>query len=387
MNQHRAIYFDGKSSIQNEVTLKLSSFGIEITYFSDFNSKTIRWSKEDIHVPDITTGQKVILRYGKKFPYESIELHNNDFTKNLLERYELNKKSKKYTFFTENGFKGIAIGVVVFVGVFFLFYKVIIPTIAETAAVTIPIEYEQSFGKSIKQSLIANNEVDSLKTKSLKSFFKKLNYESEYDIDLTVVNSPIQNAFATPGGNIVVFSGIIDSMECPEELAALLGHELIHVNNRHSTKSIFRSLANVIVLSVLLNDVNGITSLIIDNANSINELSFSRSLEKEADTEAIKLMLKNNINPQGMLGLLEQLNEINHGLDIPEFLTTHPITENRIDYIKDQIYNKSDAFYTQPNWQEDWLILKEQSLYPTEGNFIEVFDIFNSKDENNSNQE
>ena len=380
MNHNKVIYFDGKSSAQREATIKLTSFGIEITFFSDFNSETVHWDKDNIHIPDITTGNKIVLRYGKEFPYQNIELKNDSFANELLKRYNLDKKSKKYTLFTENGFKGIILGVLVFVSVFFLFYKVILPNVAETAALTIPIEYEQSFGKKIKETLISNYVVDSTKTKSLQKFYQKLNYESKYTINLTVVNSAIQNAFATPGGNIVIFSGIIDHMECPEELAALLGHELTHINKRHSTKSIFRSLANVMVLSVLLNDVNGITSIIIDNANSIGQLSFSRGLEKEADTEAIQLMLENNINPNGMLGLLEQLNQINQGIEIPEFLTTHPMTENRIDYVEGIILDKE---YTEnhPNWDDDWEILKTQQIYPVEENLIEIFDIFNEDDE------
>lgn len=380
MTNNKAIYFDGKSSVQHNATIKLTSFGIEITFFSDFNSETINWSKENIHIPDITTGNKIVLRYGTTFPYQSIELANDAFASQLLERYNLDRKSKKYSLFTENGFKGIILGILVFVGVFILFYKVILPKVAETAALTIPIEYEQSFGNTIKETLISNYTIDSTKTKSLQKFYNKLSYKSDYTIDLTVVNSPIQNAFATPGGNIVVFSGIIDNMECPEELAALLGHELTHVNNRHSTKSIFRSLANVMVLSILLNDVNGITSIIIDNASAIGELSFSRSLEEEADTEAIKLMLENNINPNGMLGLLEQLNQLNQGIEIPEFLTTHPITENRIEYVKN-IISDSNYIENHPNWNDEWEVLKQQHIYQEEGNFIEIFDIFDMDEE------
>ena len=374
---HKAIFFDGESSVKHQATLKLKPTEIEITYFADFNFRKVTWYKEDIHIPNITTGKKIVLRYGKKFPYQSMELKNNTFCNELLIKYKLDKKSKKYSFFTENGFKGVVFGALSFIGIFVLFYKIILPNIAETAATTIPIEYEQSFGKSIKESLIANNEVDSVKTKSLQSFYEKLNYQSNYNVNLTVVNSAIQNAFATPGGNIVVFSGIIDRMKEPEELAALLGHELTHVNNRHSTKSIFRSLANVIVLSVLLNDVNGITSLVIDNANSVHELSFSRSLEKEADTEAVNLMLTNYINPEGMLGLLEQLDKLNNGMDIPEFLTTHPVTKNRIEYVEELISETNQSKYITPNWNSEWKILKEQQIYPEDDSF-EILNIFNS---------
>ena len=152
-------------------------------------------------------------------------------------------------------------------------------------------------------------------------------------------------------------------MECPEELAALLGHELVHVNYRHGTKSIFRNLANAIILSVLLNDVNGITAVLVDNANSLDKLSFSRHLEKEADEEALEMMFQNHINPYGMVNLLEQLNQLSEGINIPQILSSHPITTQRLSYINKVIEEKSNYNVDEPDWGEEWIVLTEKKEY------------------------
>ncbi len=360
---NNAFYFNGETSKKHNATLELKSESIHINFFDGTSHQTKIWYKTDIHTPELTSGEVVSLKYGKEFPYQSIELKQSDFTKELLNKYELNKKSSKYSFITENGLKGIVAGIIIFISVFFTFYKYIIPSIAEGTAAAIPIKYEQSFGVQIKNSLLVNDSIDVKKTESLKSFFNKLKFETPYELDLTVVHSSIQNAFAIPGGHIVVYTGIMDNMECPEELAALLGHELVHVNHRHGTKSIFRNLANAIILSILLNDVNGITAVLVDNANSLDKLSFSRHLEKEADEEALEMMFQNNINPYGMIHLLEQLNELSEGINIPQILSSHPITTQRLSYINKVIEEKSNYNIDEPDWEEEWIVLTEKKEY------------------------
>ncbi|WP_446914219.1 M48 family metalloprotease, partial [Klebsiella pneumoniae] len=82
------------------------------------------------------------------------------------------------------------------------------------------------------------------------------------------------NAFAVPGGFIVVHDAILDEMEHHEELAGLLGHEIGHVQLRHSTKAIARSLSYYMLLSLLFGDVSGIAAVIVDNASTLNNLEY-----------------------------------------------------------------------------------------------------------------
>ncbi len=377
MNYNDIVYYNGKSSASHKAELSLLKDGISINYIENNHLLSCKWYAEHIHKPEMSTGNILTLRYGEQFPYPSIEIKDKELAKKILQNYNLDTKSKKYSLFLENGIKGIALGAIIFVSIFLLFYKIILPNLAEAAAAAVPISYEEKIGKSFKNSLIADQEVDSVKSKALTDFYNTLNFKSPYNLDFTVVKSPIQNAYATPGGNIVIYSKIIEEMECPEELAALIGHELTHVNERHSTKAIFRSLANYMALSILLNDANGITAVLIDNANTISQLTFSRELEQEADEKALEYMYENNINPNGMVSLMEQLDKLSNGTEIPEFLSTHPVTKNRISFSKNYINTKNTATnYHTPNWHGSWETLKKPSKYDItlEEKIIKIFE-------------
>jgi predicted Zn-dependent protease len=128
-------------------------------------------------------------------------------------------------------------------------------------------------------------------------------------------------------------------MENYDELAGLIGHEVTHVNQRHSMKMLSRNVSGYLFVSAVLSDVNGIMATIGDNINSLNSLSYSRSFEQQADEEGLDLMLQNNINPKGMTNLFKRLQSENN-IDIPQFLSSHPVTENRIDYIQNLIKEK-----------------------------------------------
>lgn len=196
-------------------------------------------------------------------------------------------------------------------------------------------EQEVILGSKVKEVMLqeaalAGASVDTAGTAQLQAFADQLKLSKQYNIRLTLLNSNIVNAFALPGGEVVVFSGIIKKMDSPEALAALLAHESTHINERHSLKSLLRNAANSIVISVVFGDVTGISGAVVANANSINGLRYSRSLETEADEKGMRLLVENGIDVKGMLQLMKTLKAEG---DIPEqlsFLSSHPLTSKRI---------------------------------------------------------
>jgi len=358
MTHNNVLYFNGKTSTAYNAEVFLHSETIHIKYVEGFEQKQITWNIVDIHKPEFALGNCVVLRHGKSFPYETIEIRNEALSNKILDTYGLNNIAKKYTFFANNGIKGVFLGILIFISVFMVFYVVIIPKVATYTALKLPVRYEKKIGRSIKDMLISNDSIHTEKTKALHNFYNTLNFKSDYDLNFTVIDAPIQNAFAVPGGHIVIYTGIIDHMESPEDLAALIGHELVHVNERHATQGLFKSLSSYIVLSILLNDINGVTAALIDHANTFNNLSFSRALEQEADEKAVLYMKNSNINPKGIINLLNQLHTLKSDVDVPEFLSTHPITEYRIEYVSKLIDENDSEFYTKPDWDEFWSVLK-----------------------------
>jgi predicted Zn-dependent protease len=185
---------------------------------------------------------------------------------------------------------------------------------------------------------LERNSINKEKSEAVKEFARNIEFNNTKELNFTVINSKIINAFALPDGNIFIFTGLIDKLENYEELAALMGHEVSHVNNRHSIKMLCRNLAGYIFISAIFTDVNGIVSVIADNAHNLQNLSYSRKFENEADKHGTIILMQNKINPFGMISLFTRLQEEEHASSvIPEFLQTHDVTSARINNINNFI--------------------------------------------------
>ena len=172
------------------------------------------------------------------------------------------------------------------------------------------------------------------RTAQLRSFVSQIDFgDSSLKIQPLVVKSDVLNAFALSDGHIVVYSAILDSLHTSEELVALLGHEFAHVEKRHTMKLLCRSLSGYLVVSLMLSHANGVMSTLLDNARTVEQLSYSRVFEQEADDYGFKVLVKNRINPNGMLQLFQML-EKESKINIPKFLSSHPLTQERINEVK-----------------------------------------------------
>ncbi|MPT49133.1 MAG: M48 family metallopeptidase [Sphingobium sp.] len=117
---------------------------------------------------------------------------------------------------------------------------------------------------------------------------------------IEVANIPMINAIALPGRRIILFDGFVQSAESPDEIAGVLGHELGHVQHRHTLTALMRQLG----LSVILGGVDGNLGA---NISSLMGLSFSRDAEHQADETAIAGLGRANISPQGTAQFFERM--------------------------------------------------------------------------------
>ena len=240
-----------------------------------------------------------------------------------------------------------------------LFYFFILPWLADRAAMNFPKEQEIALGAELKKQYLLAERIDTQKTRLLNEFASKLDLGKDYPADYTVVDADIVNAYALPGGPIVVYAGIIRKMQTPEELAGILAHERSHVLRHHSTRSVFQNVSSVLLINLVLGDASSFINLIAQQGQQIQQLSYSRELELEADREGLQLLLKNDINPKGMLSLLEKLKQENTDDRIPEFLSTHPLPDSRIEALKKLLVNHSEKT-THSDLDSIWLKLKSR---------------------------
>jgi len=341
--EFEATYYDGKSSKGQKAYVRLISKELLIFYHIDNEVFTIRWEADKIKKNVINRGGVISLMYGQ-FPHESIEVKDPSFFKAYTNQYNSsNFIAKSYHFVISKGNKGALLLILFLVAFLTTLYFVIIPNMAEQIANhLLPKSFEEELGERFYEGFISNDDIDSNKTLAVNKYFKKLNYQPSYNIKITVIKKDEINAFALPGGRMVIFTGILEKLSTHEELAALIGHELTHIEMKHSTKSLCRSLSSYMLISVIMGDVGGISALLIENANMLQNLGYSRTLEKQADEDGLQLMIENHIDPKGILLLLQKLND-NH----PEqgkylkYLQTHPMTQVRIENIKRLLKNRT----------------------------------------------
>ncbi len=162
-----------------------------------------------------------------------------------------------------------------------------------------------------------------------------------------VVDDPVVNAFAVPGGFIYVTRGILANFESEAELAAVLGHELGHVTARHSVSQMSRQQLQQLGLGVgmvLSEDVRKYADLLVVGLGILN-LRYSRGDENQADELGVRYMGRVGYDPGAMVGVMQMLHAVSGSGDgrVPEWQLTHPYPENREAHIRSLIRALPDS--------------------------------------------
>ena len=156
-----------------------------------------------------------------------------------------------------------------------------------------------------------------------------------------ILDTPVPNAFAAPGGYIYITRGLMAMMNSEAEMAVVLGHELGHVNARHSARSMSRQLLfniGLVVGSVLSKDVRRWAPL-AGLAGNLLFLKFSRSDEYQADSLGIQYSRSARYRPGAMISFFQSLQQLTAGKSggLPNFLSTHPLTNRRIEEVREML--------------------------------------------------
>jgi Zn-dependent protease with chaperone function len=166
------------------------------------------------------------------------------------------------------------------------------------------------------------------------------------DFDVHVVDSQMVNAFALPGGNIVVFTGLIAQAESANQVAGVLGHEMAHATLRHGMQRIGQSLGLAAAVNLLLGDTQGLIAAGAELFQLATINSYSREQENAADAEGVRMLHAAGIDPAGLTDFFQTL-EDEHG-ELPgvaSWISTHPQHDDRIATIEDQLASLPDKEY------------------------------------------
>jgi Zn-dependent protease with chaperone function len=155
-----------------------------------------------------------------------------------------------------------------------------------------------------------------------------------YSFSFTVIQQDEINAFALPGGPIIIHSGLLEKADNPEEIAGVLAHEISHVTRRHHLRGIIGNMGIYFIFRGLVGDVTGISTQVINAGATLGSLKYSRNYEQESDESGMAMLQKAHIKTDGMITFFEKLGSEHPIPKSADFISTHPNPKNRIKYLQ-----------------------------------------------------
>jgi predicted Zn-dependent protease len=171
----------------------------------------------------------------------------------------------------------------------------------------------------------------------------KVSDRQDYQYHFYVIEDKEMNAFTTPGGNVYMYTGLLDKLTSDDQVAAVLAHEIGHCAARHTVKKFQAALEYDLARRIVLSQISGdqakeITQLSTDAVmNIVFFLPYSRQDEFEADRLGIKYAYLACYDPRGSIETFKILEAGSHGPEVPLFLRSHPYIRDRIGMVEEEI--------------------------------------------------
>ncbi|MCX6566127.1 MAG: M48 family metalloprotease [Candidatus Aminicenantes bacterium] len=223
-----------------------------------------------------------------------------------------------------------------------MFSCAINPVTGKKELMLISESQEIEMGKSTDESI--KQEYGLYQDPALSAYVEKVSrrlvpytHRNKLEYHFAVLDTPVENAFAAPGGFIYVTRGLLAMMNSEAELATVVGHELGHVNARHSVREYSKQLlltGGLILGSVLSKDVAKVAPYLMIGLQVLF-LKFSRDDEYQADSLGVLYSRNAGYSPSQMIPFFRSIQKLEEkaggGTKLPNFLSTHPLTEKRIE--------------------------------------------------------
>jgi predicted Zn-dependent protease len=164
------------------------------------------------------------------------------------------------------------------------------------------------------------------------------------------VRSETINAFALPGGYVVVFTGLLKHAQGPDEVAGVLAHEVQHVVLRHGLERMVASLGLTAVVTILTGNEQGLVGLAKRLGLQLATLKFGRDQETAADVGGVRMLYRAHINPDAMVAFFLGLADRDPAQI--ELLSTHPMSAARAERLNAEI--KALGPLEATAWPFDW---------------------------------
>lgn len=356
-------YLDGQTAKRHEVRIELQLFGLVITT----ESKTARrWPYNTIRqTQGFYAGEQVRLereQIGKNANATEVLLIVDPSFLNALHHVT----SSRITHFHKPIHRSTRVRLTIVAGLLSIVIAIGVylwglPVTVAAVVPYVPVFWENRLGGAIIEHLVPAEQ--RCETPELLEVINQIIARltapvspQPYIFRTYIMDSPEVNAFAAPGGYIVLSRGLLQQTERPEELAGVLAHEIQHILHRHGTRALLHHFSTGLFFTLLLGEASGVVAFGLEGAKVLSTLQYSRGNEEQADTEGMQMLDAAEIDPRGMIGFLELLQQQEN--DTPDFLqyfSTHPHTADRIAKLRAlaaQTQYESTALLPGYDWQK-----------------------------------
>lgn len=327
------VYLDGLSAKRRPITIQLAG---EALHIRTSDGRSLRWLYHRIRQTQGSyEGEPVRLEYGAE-PAQSLVVQEIAFLNALQEAAATPIGHVHDPRRRRLRLRLTVVSALALVPVIAGLYLWGIPAVANLLAPLVPLSWEERLGDSVLEhvaptDLRCNDSIRSAKLEWILDRLSSAVPDSPYHLQLTVVDRSAINAFALPGGRIVVLRGLLEAADTPEQLAGVLAHELQHVYKRHSTRAVMEQVSTGLLIAAVTGDITGTLASGIEGARVLGMLRYSRIHEEEADREGLRMLKAVGIDSAGMIAFYRMMeDEHTRRANTPSYLSTHPDTGDRI---------------------------------------------------------
>jgi Zn-dependent protease with chaperone function len=216
---------------------------------------------------------------------------------------------------------------------------------AQFVALRVPAQWEQSLSSKLNE-YVTKSSCDSVEAnRVIDKILERLVGERQlqFDVKIKISNSPDVNAFALPGGVILLNRGFLQQVNSPEEIAAVLAHEIQHVEQRHVMSTVIRASFIAMVWSVIFGDMSSFIMVDPGLIHTLATTSFSRQQEASADLGGLEMLDDAGISRQGLKDFFVKMSKSIEGKssDWTTLISSHPSSSTRMKMIGSEPFRDS----------------------------------------------
>lgn len=325
-------HYDGQTAHREPVTIAVTALGIHVTRE---DGGSFLWPFDQVRrVPPLHQAERLRLERGTELAeslvasedglLEAIRAVSPETAHRLGKRVVMDAAARATA-------ARIALGAAALAAI----YLWGLPALATLVAARVPVSWEENLGRGVVARAVPPAErcSDPEQQAALEAILARLTATvlgSPYRFTLTVANDSAINAFAAPGGYLVVNRGLLRAAKTPEELAGVLAHEVQHVLLHHSMRAMAREIPlRTAVAAMFGGDAFG--ELAGRTAGTLAATRYQRGDELEADREGLRMLQAARVDPRGMVSFFETLAaERRDAPRLAAYLSSHPQTADRI---------------------------------------------------------